>query len=509
MKLPRISPLTRLSLGLTSLVVSLLLLLDVSGLLPDQTAMVKQVRNRTSEALAIQAAALLRMGDIMALGRSLEAVRERDDQIRSIAVREKTGRILVAVGEHGRYWVAPEGGRSSLDHIQVPVFANQQEWGAVEISFVPALPNTLMGWLRYPTVVMLLAMGALGFVAFFLYMRRALQYLDPSTAVPERVKHAFDTLTDGIAILDREGRIMLTNDAFAKLHPDATQNLVGKKLDEQAWLCGSLESTAVENLPWQRAMHANAVQSGVFCNLRQPGGESFNIILQASPILDPKGVVRGCLVSFDDVTQVHQVNEELRGTLAELEVSREQIRSQNEELQHLASRDPLTGCLNRRAFFDLLEDLFVVARDQGHGMCCIMTDIDHFKQFNDRYGHAVGDEVIRAIVRTLQAGLRNDDLLCRYGGEEFCIILPDTNMTQALEIANRLRADVEERAGRSVRTTEGLKITASFGVAALGREMRDPAELIDRADTAMYKSKKAGRNQVTSWRPGVAPELGR
>jgi diguanylate cyclase (GGDEF)-like protein/PAS domain S-box-containing protein len=501
MKLPRLSPLTRLSLGLTSLVVSLLLLLDVAGLLPDQTAMAKHVRNRTSEALAIQVAAMLQVGDVMALGKSLEEVRERDDQILSIGVREKNGGILVAVGEHGRHWVAPEGGRSTLDHIQVPVYANQKQWGAVEISYKPALPNTLLGWLRYPTVVMLLAMGILGFVAFFLYMRRALQYLDPSTAVPERVKHAFDTLTDGIAIVDREGRIMLTNAAFSELHPEAALSLIGKKLDDQAWLTRSLEPASSEDLPWQRAMRDNAVQSGVLCNLKQPKGESFNVILQASPILDPKGMVRGCLVSFDDVTQVHQINEELRGTLAELEVSREQIRRQNEELQQLASRDPLTGCLNRRAFFDLLEDLFVSAREHGTGFCCIMTDIDHFKQFNDRYGHAVGDEVIRAIVRTLQAGLRNDDLLCRYGGEEFCIILPSTNLEQAVEIASRLRADVEVRAGMSVRTTEGLKITSSFGVAVLGREMRDPAELIDRADMALYQSKQAGRNRVTVWRP--------
>ena len=144
MKLPRISPVARLSMGLTSLAISLLLLVDMSGLLPDQTAMVKQLRNRTSEALAIQTAALLQMRDIVALGRTLEGVLERDGQIRSIAVREKTGRILVAVGEHGRYWVAPEGGRSTLDHILVPVLANQQQWGAVEISFAPALPTTLL-----------------------------------------------------------------------------------------------------------------------------------------------------------------------------------------------------------------------------------------------------------------------------------------------------------------------------------------------------------------------------
>ena len=498
MTLPRISPLLRLSLGLTSLVVSVLLILDVAGVLPDQMEMVKQVRNRTSEALAIQAAALLQVGDRTALGRTLQEVRARDGQIRSIAVRQKDGNIFVAVGEHMRHWIPQEEGRSSLDHIQVPVFANRQQWGSVEISFVSALPSTLIGWLQYPKVVLLFLFGLLSFVACYLYLRRALQYLDPTSAVPERVRQAFDTLTDGIVILDRENRIMLTNEAFGNLHPDASANLLGKKIDDQLWLSQSLEA-GPNNFPWMTAMRTNVSQAGVICNLKQPSGNSRNVIIQASPILDPTGEVRGSLVSFEDVTQVHQINEELRGTLAELELSREQIRRQNEELQQLASRDPLTGCLNRRAFFDQLEDLFVVARDQVHGLSCIMADIDHFKHFNDAYGHAVGDEVIRAIVRTLQAGLRNDDLLCRYGGEEFCIILPDTKLEQAVEIANRLCADVEHRAGMSVRTTEGLKVTSSFGVAVLGREMRDPSELIEQADIALYQSKQAGRNRVTVW----------
>jgi diguanylate cyclase (GGDEF)-like protein/PAS domain S-box-containing protein len=498
MTMPRISPLMRLSLGLTSLVVSLFLLLDLSGLVPDHFELTRQLRVRSSEALAIQTASMMQQGNLTALGRTLEEVRARDKQILSIGIRQQNGDLVMALGEHGRHWVPQAEGRSTHDHIQVPVFANGVQWGRVEISFVPAFPTTLSGWLRYPTVILIVALGLFSFMAFYLYMRRALQYLDPTTAVPERVRHAFDTITDGIAIVDREGRLMLTNKAFANLHPAAETNLIGKKIDDQTWLCCCLDA-GEDGYPWSVTMLTNKTSSGIICRLKQPNGSALDVILQTSPVLDPKGVVRGCLITFDDVSQVHRVNEELRTTLAELELSREQIHRQNEELQNLASRDPLTGCLNRRAFFDLVEDLFVSAVDQRHGFCCIMADIDHFKQFNDRYGHAVGDEVIRAIVRTLQAGLRNNDLLCRYGGEEFCIILPETNLEQAVEIAERLRADVEIRAGLSVRTTEGLKITASFGVAALAREIRDPAEIIDRADVALYRSKQSGRNCVTVW----------
>lgn len=504
MKLARISPVVRLSLGLTSLFVMLLLILDIVGLVPSHLKTLGEVRNRNSEALAIRTAALLQTGDPMAMGRAFEEVRARDRDILSLAARKSDGQIYVAVGEHARYWIPPPDGRSTLDHVEIPILADRQPWGTVEISFKPALPSTFLAWLGHPGVLSFLVLSGVGYVVVYLYMRRALQYLDPTTAVPERVRQAYDTLTDGIAIIDGERRIVLTNKAFRDLHPAATVDLTGKSLNDQEWLCQCLEG-GIAGLPWEKAIRGKEVQRDVSCNLRHPTGDLLNVILQASPILDPKGTVRGCLVSFDNVTEVHRINDELRGTLAELVASREKIRLQNQELHKLASRDPLTGCLNRRAFFQILEEVFISTRAEAKSLCCIMADIDHFKRFNDRYGHSVGDEVIRALVRTLQAGLRIDDLLCRYGGEEFCIVLPDTSVAQALEIASRLRIEVEAHAGSSVRTTEGLKITSSFGLAALEPDMADPAELIDRADKALYLSKEAGRNRVTLWSDEAQP----
>jgi diguanylate cyclase (GGDEF)-like protein/PAS domain S-box-containing protein len=500
MKLPRLTPLIRLALGLTSLVVTLLLLLQMLGLIPDELEMTRKVRNRSSEALAVQAASLLQAGDMMALARTFEEVRTRDPEIRSIAIRQDSGSLLVAVGEHEAHWVVPSEGRSTIDHIQVPIFANQQRWGSVEISFLPALPETLFGWLLYPPVLLLVAVGLIGFVILYLYMRRALQYLDPTTAVPDRVRQAFDNLSAAIVILDRDGRIMMTNGVFSSLHPDAAGNLVGKKISEQAWLCEAIGQSS--GYPWDKAMKHNAAERNVGFIIRPPGtgGEVVHLNLQATPISDTGGAVRGCLISIDNVTEMFQVNEQLLQTLIELDNSREEIRQKNEELQRLASRDPLTGCLNRRSFFEQLGQLFADARAQASVFSCIMTDIDHFKTFNDRYGHAVGDDVIRAMVHTLQARLRTNDLLCRYGGEEFCIVLPGVRLEQAMEIAERLRADVDERAGSSVRSTKGVNITASFGVAALAADIDDPVDIIGRADKALYTSKESGRNRVSAWR---------
>jgi diguanylate cyclase (GGDEF)-like protein/PAS domain S-box-containing protein len=494
----RLSPITRISLGLTSLVVSLLLLLDIVGLIPDELEIGKQVRHRTTEALAIHAAVLLQEEKLKELGEVLQEARDRNEQIVSIGIRRKSGDMAVQVGEHGRHWVPPEGGRSTLDHLQIPLFADRVQWGAIEISFAPALPTTLTGWLAYPTVRLLLVVAILGFVLIALYLRRALLYLNPSEAVPERVRQAYDTLTEGVAVLDRDGRVIMANRAFEALHPEAAKELVGKKLADQKWLSECIEA-GPEGFAWDVSMRENAARGGLRFDLKRPDGTALNLILQTSPILDPKGVARGCLVSFDNVTEVHRINEELSRTLIELDRSREAIRLQNEELQKLASRDPLTGCLNRRAFFAQIDDLLAAARTQCTAFCCIMADIDHFKRFNDTYGHAVGDEVIIAVVHTLQSGLRAGDLLCRYGGEEFCIAMPGTTLDQAVAIAERLREWVESRAGTSVRSTEGLKITSSFGVALLTSEVHNAGELIERADAALYRSKEGGRNRVTVW----------
>ena len=128
-----------------------------------------------------------------------------------------------------------------------------------------------------------------------------------------------------------------------------------------------------------------------------------------------------------------------------------------------------------------------------------MIDIDHFKTFNVRYGHAMRDLVIKSVAKCLGSVLREVDLLCRYGGEEFCILLPGSTAEQAQDVAERLRAAIESHAGAAIRDIPGIRITSSFGVASIKHGGKDTAEMIDQADNALYKSKKNGRNQVSIW----------
>jgi diguanylate cyclase (GGDEF)-like protein len=164
------------------------------------------------------------------------------------------------------------------------------------------------------------------------------------------------------------------------------------------------------------------------------------------------------------------------------------------EVQRLAITDGLTGTYNRRHFFGLAENELSRASRFGHPVSAIMLDVDHFKQVNDTYGHAVGDQVLCAVTRRCSESIRDIDILGRYGGEEFAIILPATDLSGAHSVAERLRRCV---ADVPIPTEQGdLTITISLGVASTLQPDGDVATLLNRADAAMYAAKQAGRNRV-------------
>ncbi|TKB80230.1 MAG: diguanylate cyclase [Nitrospira sp.] len=206
--------------------------------------------------------------------------------------------------------------------------------------------------------------------------------------------------------------------------------------------------------------------------------------------------------------QLTDINGALMRTVVNLESAQTEILRQNGELERLASRDPLTGCLNRRAFYALFEKAFAESREHGSELCCVMVDIDNFKRVNDQYGHAVGDQAIQAVANCLSAGLRLTDTVGRYGGEEFCLMFPRTALAEATALAERLRMRVGTEAGSRLRMVSGLTLTVSLGVSALAFGARTPLELIDQADKALYAAKEGGRNCVMALAvlvPGMHP----
>lgn len=162
-------------------------------------------------------------------------------------------------------------------------------------------------------------------------------------------------------------------------------------------------------------------------------------------------------------------------------------------------RDALTGCLNRQHALEAIDSELRRARRSQLPLALIMFDIDHFKSVNDSYGHLGGDAVLSAIGQRMQASLRGSDLKCRWGGEEFLVMLPDTTPAGARRVADLLRRDIEELRIRwqvaDIDVGE-IRVTASVGLATITPGELDPTAIIARADAALYRAKEAGRNRV-------------
>lgn len=172
----------------------------------------------------------------------------------------------------------------------------------------------------------------------------------------------------------------------------------------------------------------------------------------------------------------------------------ETIIKADESLIKLASYDALTGLCNRGVFNREIKREFDRARRYSRDLSLLMFDIDHFKRFNDSYGHQVGDLVLKELGNLVSLNFRSNDLSARYGGEEFAVVLPETSLENALIKAERLRKLIMNHAFSSDATR--LAVTVSIGLATLEEEMEESEDLIKAADEALYRAKHAGRNQV-------------
>ncbi len=502
----RPGPLLKMTFALVALCGTLVMLADLFfGVLPDRAAQTQALRKSFGEALAVQVATLLEGDDQNALRRTLAGVVQRSDGVLSLGVRRADGLLVAQAGAQAGSRLADVQPR---DQLSVALSAGGRRWGSVEIRFQGAPGGALGQWLREPMVVMMLFISAAGTLVFSLYMRRALQHLDPSSVIPERVQGAFDAMAEGVAVLDARGRVLLANTAFRSLHSGAGALRLGHTLSLLPWLHSALPSDPAAH-PWAAAMASRTPNAGHTLELvdgqRGDGAQATRrLVVNCAPITDAGAGVRGCLVTFNDVSALHRSNQALLVTLAELQAAKDEVQRKNDELRRLATRDPMTACLNRRAFNEEFEALFQQARDSAAPLACVMLDIDHFKKVNDSFGHAVGDRVIQQVAKALHAAARPQDLVCRYGGEEFCVVLPGMGQVQALAFAEGLRAVVQRDGAAALPDVPGLTVHISVGLDMLGGRPGErpgagaatPAALLDRADQGLYRAKRSGRNRV-------------
>lgn len=214
-------------------------------------------------------------------------------------------------------------------------------------------------------------------------------------------------------------------------------------------------------------------------------------------LLDADGVPRTLLGITRNVSERKRAEQALRDSNQQLQLRLDEIGRLQAALQEQAVRDGLTGLYNRRYLDEMLEREVSRARREGIPLSLVMLDIDHFKRVNDTYGHQAGDEVLKILAATLMADIRAEDMACRYGGEEFLILLPNMPLSAALA-----RAEVWRRSVEALCIVHGnfpIRFTVSLGVAAYPEHAKTPDDLTRCADQALYRAKDAGRNRVLAY----------
>lgn len=219
------------------------------------------------------------------------------------------------------------------------------------------------------------------------------------------------------------------------------------------------------------------------------------------PIVDDKNQLSG-IINLMDLQAATNTALERRGRDLEVAVMKRTVEllTANAKLEQLSIRDGLTGLLNRRAMGDKLTELHILSRRYGNPYSVILTDIDHFKNYNDALGHIQGDVALKRISKLLERSIRESDSVYRYGGEEFLIAMPETGHDSAGHVAERIRSEVEREAIPHPESSCASVVTLSLGHAVItGANASDYAtweEVVEQADRALYRAKQGGRNCV-------------
>jgi len=490
-------PSIRISFALVLITISMILIADLLGIFPNPNQYDLENRKQFSESLAVVFSTMANEQELKNIRPVLSRIVLKRDDILSAGFRYESGQLLFSVGNHEQYWNNYKEEKSTSTHVQVPIVKGKKNLGTVELNFSPL--NSEQGFNIFNSAIykLVLFVTVSGFFAFLFFMLRTIRQIDPASVVPGRVNSAFDTLSEGVVILDDKEQIVLANSAFSEMVKRDQNKLLGFKLSEFSWQLAPGDVGEIL-YPWLIAMASGESGVGDILGLEIDSNTAKTLVINSAPIFDDKNEQQGILLTFDDVTELEVHRQQLQTMVSDLESSKKEVQRKNNELHFLATRDPLTNCFNRRSFNDLFAEEFLYAQQNNEQLSCLMVDLDHFKQVNDNYGHATGDAVIKMLAAILHAITRDQDIVGRYGGEEFCIVLPGLNVEAALSVAERIRLKIKDESTKTYQT-EGPRVTASIGVSTINDNATDPASLTDQADQALYVAKDAGRNRVVRW----------
>ena len=254
------------------------------------------------------------------------------------------------------------------------------------------------------------------------------------------------------------------------------------------WEWNRIYEAIADSILLEKITHLNNVE--FFDRNGKPG----YLDMTVNAIMDDKKEVTGFLLFGENVTE-KELNKKLIEEIETRKKVEKELTRLNIELERLAKEDPLTGLANRRCFMEQFENEFRRARRYGSRLALMILDLDHFKKINDTHGHQAGDRVLVRFAKEISEHIRSTDMAGRYGGEEFCVFLPEADLSQAESVAEKLRSAV---AALSFDGEKTFSITCSIGVTVMGEEDADIAAVIRRADEALYRAKDSGRNKVVT-----------
>jgi diguanylate cyclase (GGDEF)-like protein/PAS domain S-box-containing protein len=302
--------------------------------------------------------------------------------------------------------------------------------------------------------------------------------------IPVARSRLIESMSDGILVLDLSNRIVDINPAMRDILQIESAPFLGSYASE------------VLNL-WMKNVDQLINGSETRTELKIQNNPPRYLDLRVTPLYDKDQRLNGRLLVFRDVTERKQGEKKLRYANERLQSQLIEIGTLQSKLRAQAIRDPLTDLFNRRYLDETLDRELARSAREGYPVCVIMMDIDHFKQVNDTYGHEAGDHILKSLAATLTAQNRRGDFACRYGGEEFVIVMPNIPVQTAWQRAEHLRiclSALDISYGRYNLTT-----TLSVGVACYPSNGEDRESVLRAADRALYGAKKAGRNQVITY----------
>lgn len=447
---------SRIALGQVSMFISVALIAIMFGILPDYLGTRFKDRVALAEAIAANSSVLITQTDLMRLESVLKLVVERNAEILSAGVRSASQRLVVEIGDHRDAWQQNSDNRPIDQQMSVPIVAGNQSWGALELRFKPLYGQGIIGFYQRPTVQFLLFCSVILYLLYFLYLRKMLKQLDPSQAIPDRVRSALDTMAEGLIVLDRKFQVVLANKAFSDLLGRSATSLMGYEVRRLPWRRG--DNSSKTDFPWQTALVSGETVMNSIVRLELEDGVR-TFMVNCSPVLADKGKASGVLVSFDDITELEEKEIELRRSKEEAEAAN---RAKSDFLANMSHeiRTPMNAILG---FTEALRRGYGKDEQKNdHYLSTILVNGEHLLNLiNDildlskvEAGHLEVEstkcqpyQIIKEVIQVLSVKAKEKGIALRYIPEGS---IPETILSDSA----RLRQIVTNLIGNAIKFTE-------------------------------------------------------